>query len=119
MSVRLGMASSVTSDIIMRIAGLVTVGSGRRYGDWRHGPASIANDVIMRIAGLVAAGLHRLQRCSSLWPPYVIGPAVIILPCGFHLLSSSSSVFFSSPNLSGRRLDIYHTSTHGVALVRI
>ena len=33
----------------------------------------------------------------------------------FLLLSS----FFSSPNLSGRRLDVYHTSTHGVALVRI
>jgi len=28
-------------------------------------------------------------------------------------------VFFSSPNLSGCRLHIYHTSTHGVALVRI
>jgi len=27
-------------------------------------------------------------------------------------------VFFSSPNLSGR-MDVYHTSTHGVALVRI
>ena len=26
---------------------------------------------------------------------------------------------FFSPNLSGRRLDVYHTSTHGVALVRI
>ena len=34
-------------------------------------------------------------------------------------LSSSSFFFFSSPNLSGRRLDVYHTSTHGVALVRI
>jgi len=32
------------------------------------------------------------------------------------LLSSSS---FLSPNLSRRRLDVYHTSTHGVALVRI
>jgi len=31
----------------------------------------------------------------------------------FFLLS-----FFSSPNLS-RRMDVYHTSTHGVALVRI
>jgi len=30
-----------------------------------------------------------------------------------------SSFFFSSPNLSRRRLDVYHTSTHGVALVRI
>jgi len=26
---------------------------------------------------------------------------------------------FSSPNVSGRTLDNYHTSTHGVALVRI
>jgi len=31
-----------------------------------------------------------------------------LLPCSF---------FFSSPNLSRRRLDVYHTSTHGVALV--
>jgi len=31
----------------------------------------------------------------------------------------SSSIYFSSPNLSRRRLDVYHTSTHGVALVRI
>ena len=28
-------------------------------------------------------------------------------------------IFFSSPNLSRRRLDVCHTSTHGVALVRI
>jgi len=27
--------------------------------------------------------------------------------------------FFSSPNLSGHRLDVYHTSTHDVALVQI
>jgi len=26
---------------------------------------------------------------------------------------------FSSPNLSGRTLDVYHASAHGVALVRI
>jgi len=30
-----------------------------------------------------------------------------------------SIFFFSSPNLSRRRLDVCHTSTHGVALVRI
>jgi len=30
-----------------------------------------------------------------------------------------SFFFFFSPNLSRRRLDVYHTSTHGVALVRI
>ena len=41
----------------------------------------------------------------------------------FALLFLSSSIFlsffFSSPNLSGCILDVYHTSTHGVALVRI
>ena len=26
-------------------------------------------------------------------------------------------LFFSSPNVSGSRLDVYHTSTHDVALV--
>ena len=37
------------------------------------------------------------------------------MPCNFFL-----SVFlFFSPNLSGRRLDVYHTLTHGVALARI
>ena len=35
--------------------------------------------------------------------------------CSFFLLL----LLFSSPNLSGRRLDVYHTFTHGVALVRI
>ena len=32
---------------------------------------------------------------------------------------SSIFFFFPSFNLSGRRLDVYHTSTHGAALVRI
>ena len=40
--------------------------------------------------------------------------AIIFLSCNFYLLSI---FFFSSPNLCGRRLDVYHTSTHGVALV--
>ena len=35
--------------------------------------------------------------------------------CSSFFLSS----FFSSPNLSGRRLDVYHTLAHDVALVRI
>jgi len=34
-------------------------------------------------------------------------------------LSSFFFFFFSPPNLSGRRLDVYHTSIHGVVLVRI
>ena len=55
-----------------------------------------------------------------LWSPYVIGQTIIFSSCFFLLLSSSSFFFFfSSPNLSGRRLDVYHTLAHGVALVRI
>ena len=40
----------------------------------------------------------------------------------FHAVVCSSSSFFllfSSPNLSRRRLDVCHTSTHGAALVQI
>jgi len=54
-----------------------------------------------------------------LWSPYVIGQTIIFSSCSFfpsfYLLLS----FFSLPNLSGRRLDVYHTLAHGVALVRI
>jgi len=43
--------------------------------------------------------------------------------CGHYIfcpvVSFYLSFFFSSPNLGGRRLDVYHTSTHDVALVRI
>jgi len=51
-----------------------------------------------------------------LWPPYVADVDIIFLPCDFYL---SFFYLFSSSNLSGRRFDVYHTSTHGVALVRI
>jgi len=50
-----------------------------------------------------------------LWPPCVADADIIFLPCGFFLLS----FFYSSPNRSGWRLDVYHTSAHGVALVQI
>ena len=43
---------------------------------------------------------------------YIFGPVV---SSTFYLLL----LLFSSANLSGRRVDVYHTSTHGVALVRI
>ena len=44
-----------------------------------------------------------------------IGQTIIFSSCGLFYLSS----FFSSPNLSRCRLDVCHTSTHGVALVQI
>jgi len=64
------------------------------------------------------AGKEAVKRVSYdgyLWSPYGIGQTIIFLPCGFFL----SFFFFSSPNLSSRRLDVCHTSTHGVALVQI
>jgi len=45
-----------------------------------------------------------------LWLPCVADADIIFLSC-FYL--------FSSPNLSGHRLDVYHTSTHHVVLVWI
>jgi len=39
--------------------------------------------------------------------------------CGHYIFVLWFLLLFSSPNLSGRRLDIYHTSAHGVALVRL
>ena len=43
---------------------------------------------------------------------------IIFLPCGFFLFLSFC-LFYSSPILTHRRLDVYHTSTHGVALMQI
>ena len=54
-----------------------------------------------------------------LWSPYVIGQTIIFSSCFFFILLLLLLSFFSSPNLSGRRLDVYHTLAHGVALVRI
>jgi len=42
--------------------------------------------------------------------PMLLGRPYIFSSCFFLLLLS----FFSSPNLSSRRLDVYHTSAHGV-----
>jgi len=46
-----------------------------------------------------------------LWSPYGIGQTIIFSYCGLFFF-----LLFSSPNLSRRRLDVCHTSTHGVAL---
>jgi len=44
--------------------------------------------------------------------------AAVCSRCGQYIFVLLLSFFFSSPNLNRRRLDLYHTSTHGVALVR-
>jgi len=56
------------------------------------------------------------KRTLFLWPRCVADADIIFLPCGFFYLLS---FVFSSPILNRHRLDVYHTSTHGVVLVRI
>jgi len=46
-----------------------------------------------------------------LWPPYVIGQAIYIFS-SCRLFFFLLLFFLSSPNLSRRRLDVYHTCTH-------
>jgi len=63
------------------------------------------------------------QNCAMVrkWRFFMVAlwnrETIYIFMLWFVLLSSF--FFFSSPNLSRRRLDVCHTSTHGVALVRI
>jgi len=46
-------------------------------------------------------------------PPCVADADNIFSSCGLFLLSSFFLSFFSSPNLSRRRLNVYHSWTHG------
>jgi len=46
-------------------------------------------------------------------------PALQVWTLYFSPAVSSIFFFFSLPNLNGRTLDVYHTSTHDVDLVRI
>jgi len=55
----------------------------------------------------------RLSSVCYLWSPYGIGHTIIFSSCRLFFL------LCSSPNLSRRRLDVCHTSSHGVALVQI
>ena len=60
--------------------------------------------------------LKKASQPASLWPPYIYIFILFLMValCNradhniFMLFLSSSSSFFSSPNLSGRRLDVYH-----------
>jgi len=77
-------------------------------GYWRH----LANMTETSMCGRLSNYSDHLLFMATLW--YRAGHYFFAL----WFLSIYLS-FLSSPNLSGRRLDVYHTSTHGVALVRI
>ena len=50
---------------------------------------------------------------------YIFALQFLLSSSSFFFFLLLSSFFFSSPNLSRRRLDVYDTCTHGVALVQI
>jgi len=64
--------------------------------------------MIIKITRDLAQSYYFTNDYRYLWSPCGIGQTIIFV---------LSSFFFSSPNLSRRRLDVCHTSTHGVALV--
>jgi len=72
---------------------------------WRRSELLQAPTVRLGTDMLIANILVMVALCTLYFHPVI----------SFFFLS----FFFSAPNLSGRRLDVYHTSTHGVALVRI
>ena len=63
----------------------------------------------------------KIEKCGPM--PNVMAALCLCNRAGHYIFAlwflSSSIFFLSSPNLSGLRLDVYHTSTHGVTLVRI
>jgi len=79
-----------------------------------------------RIGCVLAVAFHRSlsavprSTCSNVIMAALCNRgAIIFLCCGLFFPSFFFFLFFSSPNLSGRRLDVYHTLAHGVALVQI
>ena len=81
-------------------------GTPGNFSGFRVLAASLHGTLVMRVSQTAA-----LNRGCHL---YSTGR-----PSRWAFAHISSSSAFSSPNLSHRRLDVYHTSTHGVALVRI
>ena len=68
------------------------------------------------VGKVVAASSVLVQKKtqnSLLWPPCIADADIIFLSCFFFL------PLLFSPDLSSHRLHVYHTSTHGVALVQI
>ena len=83
-------------------------------GLWRLRLCPVSD--LLGTCGLVTQQMHSTlmdavvarYRHYFLWSPYLIGQTIIFSSCGFFLLLS---FFYSSPNLSSRRLDVYQFRT--------
>ena len=76
--------------------------------------------------GVIAECVNVVETCHKVFP--ILGEATASLPSNKYslyyifilwFLSIFYLVLFLCPNLSGRILDVQHTSTHGVAPVQI
>jgi len=74
---------------------------------WLTGPQAVVSCIVMQSS-------TSWNSYCYLWPPYGIGQAIVYFVLWF--LLSSSFFFFSSPILSGWRLDVYRTSTQWCGL---
>jgi len=75
-------------------------------------PANSENIVVVRYQLSIQNCLHSETSTQNFLVLYIIMAAL----CNY-IFILWFLLFFPLPNLSGRRLDVYHTSTHGVALV--
>jgi len=66
---------------------------------------AVVSTRLIRVTIVINQSINALLPC-------VADADIILSSCGFLFL------LFSSPNLSSRRVDVYRTSTHGVALAR-
>jgi len=75
---------------------------------------------VIRLNGMATCPYGVSWWTKKEWNQSVI-MAALCSGCGHYIFVLFLLSFFvsSSPNLSGHRLDVYYTSTHGVALVRI
>jgi len=69
--------------------------------------------------GDVVSSIHGNLICVCFVASVIQITAALRSTCGHYIFALwfLSIFFYSSPNLSGCRLDVYHASTHGVALV--
>jgi len=74
---------------------------------------------ILRVTRQGAARRAKSDVCDCVMAAVCNRVPLYFCPVVSFYLLSFFFYLFSSSNLSGHRLDVYHTSTHGVALVRI
>ena len=115
------MLKAVIRQQAVRLVGSMMPGvlstTSQRYHFYQNAAQTTAKQVcITATRARCSKWQHKCSQCRH----FIM--AVLRSRCGHYIfaLRFLSSIFlYSLPNLSSRRLDVYYTTTHGVALVRI